>query len=106
MDAPQDVTNRAHTAWELTNPELAFVRLHGRNADTWSATGGTSVSVRFDYDCSDDALRKLSGPILDIANRAAKTHVIFKNSFEDQAQRNARALVNILGEQYQPPTEV
>jgi uncharacterized protein YecE (DUF72 family) len=54
------------------------------------------------YDYSDDELRRLSGPILDIANRAAKTHVIFNNCFEDQGQRHARALMNILEEQYQP----
>ena len=100
------MTNRAPTVWEVTNPELAFIRLHGRNAATWSATGATTASVRFDYDYSDDELRELSGPIRDIANRAAKTHVIFNNCFEDQGQRIARALMNILEEQHQPPTEV
>jgi uncharacterized protein YecE (DUF72 family) len=66
------MTNRAHTVWEVTNPELAFIRLHGRNAATWSATGATTASVRFDYDYSDDELREFSGPIRDIANRAAR----------------------------------
>jgi len=97
MDAPQGVPNRAHTVWEVTNPDLAFVRLHGRNADTWSATGAASASARFDYDYSDDELGQLSGPIRDISSRAAKTHVIFNNCFEDQGQRNARALMDILG---------
>ncbi|MFL9910085.1 DUF72 domain-containing protein [Paraburkholderia sp. RL17-337-BIB-A] len=97
MDAPEAVTNRAHTVWEVTNPDLAFVRLHGRNADTWNATGAATASGRFDYDYSNDELGQLSGPIRDISSRAAKTHVIFNNCFEDQGQRNARTLMEILG---------
>jgi uncharacterized protein YecE (DUF72 family) len=34
MDAPSGVKNRAQTVWEVTNPALALVRLHGRNATT------------------------------------------------------------------------
>lgn len=83
--------------WEVTNPDLAFVRLHGRNADTWSANGAATASARFDYDYSGDELAQLSGPIRDISNRTAKTHVIFNNCFEDQGQRNARTLMDILG---------
>ncbi|MFL9961743.1 DUF72 domain-containing protein [Paraburkholderia sediminicola] len=97
MDAPGGVTNRAHTVWEVTNPDLAFVRLHGRNADTWSAAGGAAASARFDYDYSDDELTELSEPIRDISSRVVKTHVIFNNCREDQGQRNARTLMDILG---------
>ncbi|CAH2806046.1 MAG: Transcriptional regulator Bxe_A2326, LysR family [uncultured Paraburkholderia sp.] len=35
VDAPPDVSKRVHTVWEVTNPELALVRLHGRNVETW-----------------------------------------------------------------------
>lgn len=96
VDAPEEAANRAHTVWEVTNPDLAFVRLHGRNAATWSATGAATAAGRFDYDYSDDELRQLSTPIRDISNRAVRTHVIFNNCREDQGQRNARTLIEIL----------
>lgn len=45
VDAPEGVTKRAHTVWEVTSPELAIVRLHGRNVSTWS--GAESAAERF-----------------------------------------------------------
>ncbi len=104
MDAPPGVKNRAQTVWEVTNPELAVVRLHGRNAETWNATGASSASARFDYDYSDDELAGLAEPILDIASRVARTHVIFNNCFEDEGQRNARTLMGLLGDSALPAT--
>ncbi|MFM0075777.1 DUF72 domain-containing protein [Paraburkholderia sediminicola] len=97
VDAPPDVTNRVHTIWEATHPQLAMVRLHGRNTQTWSATGAASAADRFDYDYSDDELTGLAPSIRAIATRAGRTHVIFNNCFEDQGQRNATTLMSILG---------
>ncbi|KXU83899.1 hypothetical protein CI15_25575 [Paraburkholderia monticola] len=97
IDAPETVTNRAHTLWQVTNPELAFVRLHGRDAEKWNATGAPTAAGRFDYDYSDNELAQISGPIRDVSRRTAKTHVIFNNCREDQGQRNARTLMKILG---------
>ena len=96
VDAPPDVTNRVHTVWEATHPQLAMVRLHGRNTQTWSATGAASAADRFDYDYSDDELTGLAPSIRAIATRAGRTHVIFNNCFEDQGQRNARTLTDFL----------
>ncbi|NPT42177.1 DUF72 domain-containing protein [Paraburkholderia sp. 1N] len=98
VDAPPDVTNRVHTVWEATHPELAMVRLHGRNTQTWSATGAASAADRFDYDYSDGELSELAPSIRAIATRAGRTHVIFNNCFEDQGQRNARTLTGLLGD--------
>jgi uncharacterized protein YecE (DUF72 family) len=97
VDAPPDVTNRVHTLWEVTQPALAMVRLHGRNTQTWSATGAASAAERFDYDYDEAELTELAAPIRAIARRAGRTHVIFNNCFEDQGQRNARTLMSILG---------
>lgn len=102
IDAPADVTNRAHTVWEVTHPALALVRLHGRNATTWNATAAASASGRFDYDYSDAELETLVTPIRALARRAARTHVIFNNCFEDQGQRNARTLIRLLGDDAVP----
>jgi uncharacterized protein YecE (DUF72 family) len=96
MDAPEEVTTRAHTVWEATSPRLAIVRLHGRNAQTWS--GSTTASGRFNYDYSDDELEQLTIPIREIARRVDRTDVVFNNCFEDSAQRNALTMMRLLGQ--------
>ncbi|MFC0401253.1 DUF72 domain-containing protein [Paraburkholderia rhizosphaerae] len=93
MDAP-DVTTRAHTVWEATSARLAIVRLHGRNAETWS--GSTTAAGRFNYDYSDEELEQLTLPIREIAKRVDRTDVVFNNCFEDSAQRNALTMIRLL----------
>ncbi|QYD72270.1 DUF72 domain-containing protein [Paraburkholderia edwinii] len=97
MDAP-DVATRAHTVWEATSPRLAIVRLHGRNAETWS--GSTTASGRFNYDYSDEELEELVIPIREIARRVDRTDVVFNNCFEDSAQRNGLTMMRLLGQRY------
>lgn len=94
MDAPEGVANRAHTVWEATSPELVIVRMHGRNAETWS--GRTAASGRFNYDYPERELEEIAVPVREIAKRARRTHVIFNNCFEDSAQRNAHSMIRIL----------
>ena len=98
IDAPVGVTNRAQTVWAVTNPELAVVRLHGRNAETWNAVGATSAAARFNYDYSEDELRELARPIRELAGQATNTHVVFNNCYEDYATRNARSLLQMIGQ--------
>ncbi|AQV92570.1 DUF72 domain-containing protein [Cupriavidus necator] len=97
VDAPTGVTNRAQTVWSATNPGLAVVRLHGRNAETWNAVGATSAAARFNYDYSDDELRELAEPIRTLAAQVTATHVVFNNCYEDYASRNARSLMRMIG---------
>jgi uncharacterized protein YecE (DUF72 family) len=99
MDAPPDVSNRAQTIWEATNAQLAIVRLHGRNADTWNVAGSLA-SGRFNYDYTEEELRELSTPINALAEHVETTHVIFNNCFEDQGQRNARSMMNLFEAQH------
>ncbi|MBB5462850.1 DUF72 domain-containing protein [Paraburkholderia sp. Cpub6] len=93
VDAPEGVAKRSHTVWETTSPELAIVRLHGRNASTWS--GAESAAERFNYEYSDDELRELAPPIEAIAKRVARTHVLFNNCYRDVAQRNAGTIMRL-----------
>lgn len=97
LDEPQGFANSVGQHWEVTNPQLAVVRLHGRNAETWNIKGATAASDRFNYDYSDAELEGLAGPILQLALAAMFIHVIFNNNNEDQGQRNARALMGMLG---------
>ncbi len=82
----------------MTNDELALIRLHGRNHETWNIKGATAASDRFNYDYSDAELEELADQIDAIAAIAARTQCIFNNNWEDQGQRNARTLMGILGD--------
>jgi uncharacterized protein YecE (DUF72 family) len=85
--------------WEVTNPALALVRLHGRNHETWNIQGAKAASDRFNYDYRDDELEELAEKIRAIASSVARTHVIFNNNFEDQGQRNARTMMDLFDDQ-------
>jgi uncharacterized protein YecE (DUF72 family) len=96
VDAPQGFANSVPMAWEVTCPKLALVRLHGRNALTWNARGSTSASERFNYDYSDAELGELASRIRRLSHDVEMTHVVFNNNMEDQGQRNATTLVEML----------
>ena len=93
VDEPQGVSNSIPQIWEVTDPELAIVRLHGRNHATWNKKGLASSAQRFNYDYTDEELGGLAKQIDSIA--ASSVHVIFNNNYEDQGQRNARTLALI-----------
>ena len=35
VDGPQGFGSSVPAVWEVTSPELAIVRMHGRNTETW-----------------------------------------------------------------------
>ena len=93
VDEPQGASNCIPSIWEVTTPDLAIVRLHGRNRATWNRKGLTTSAQRFNYDYNDRELGELAKDIGAIA--ASSIHVIFNNNYEDQGQRNARTLARI-----------
>ena len=96
VDEPQGIANTIPSVWEVTHPELAVVRLHGRNHATWNRKGLTSSSQRFDYDYDQAELADLATQIENLARRTKSVHVLFNNNYEDQGQRGARALTDLL----------
>lgn len=96
VDAPQGPANSVPQVWEVTDPALAIVRLHGRNLQTWNAKGLEASADRFNYDYSDAELAGLAHSIRRLAMGAGKVHVIFNNNYEDQGQRNAASLQALL----------
>jgi uncharacterized protein YecE (DUF72 family) len=80
----------------VTNPELAVVRLHGRNHGAWNRKGLTASSQRFDYDYPNDELGGLAEDITALAPKAKTVHVLFNNNYQDQGQRGARTLTSML----------
>jgi uncharacterized protein YecE (DUF72 family) len=96
VDEPQGFSNSIPAVWEVTNPALCVVRLHGRNARTWNAKGLPAASDRFNYDYHAAELTEFANHIRKVSTQAKEVHVVFNNNYEDQGQRNARALMSLL----------
>lgn len=106
VDEPQGFASSVPQIWEVTCPELAIVRLHGRNRDTWEKKGLASAAERFNYLYSSDELRSLEAPVEALASRARRVHVLFNNCYRDNAQRNAAELAGLLGSRAGELTQV
>ncbi|MBF6600771.1 MAG: DUF72 domain-containing protein [Dehalococcoidia bacterium] len=96
VDEPQGFRSSVPAVWEVTDPALAVVRLHGRNAATWEKKGLRAASERFRYEYSPAELAELAGPIRELARDAQTTHVTFNNNYQDMAQRNAEEFQRML----------
>ena len=86
------------TVLALTTPIL-YVRMHGRNAETWNVRGG-SAAQRFDYLYSDEELGEWVPQLKELSQRAEQAYVVFNNNNrsrvggreEAQAPMNAEML--------------
>ncbi|MFP5406181.1 MAG: DUF72 domain-containing protein, partial [Gammaproteobacteria bacterium] len=96
VDEPQGSARSIPQVWAATRPDLAIVRLHGRNAQTWDSDAPTA-SERFNYDYPDAELVELAASIRALALEVAELHVVFNNNYGDQGQRNAASMMAILG---------
>jgi uncharacterized protein YecE (DUF72 family) len=95
VDGPQGFSNSVPALWEATHPAVALLRLHGRNTETWNATGPTA-SDRFNYDYGEAELKDIATQLRKLARQVASVHVVFNNNHEDQGQRNAATLMQLL----------
>lgn len=98
VDEPQGVGNFAHGVWAATSAELAVVRLHGRNAETWDAKGLAASSDRFNYEYDDAELDDLARRIDGIVDLALVVVVLLNVNYEDQGVRAAQKLIRKLRE--------
>ncbi|WP_240204920.1 DUF72 domain-containing protein [Variovorax sp. PDNC026] len=88
VDGPQEAVNSVPAVWEATHPEIALVRLHGRNNIAYNMSMN-SAAERFEYDYLDDELAELAGEAVRLAFKVKNTHIILNNCYEDKGQRNA-----------------
>jgi uncharacterized protein YecE (DUF72 family) len=58
VDEPQGFSSSIPSVWEVSSPNLAIFRLHGRNAETWDKKGLVASSERFDYEYREQELRE------------------------------------------------
>ncbi len=98
VDGPQGFHNSVPALWQVTSPELAILRLHGRNTETWNAKGMTASSERFNYDYADAELAALTPEIRELAKKVKRMQVIFNNNNGDQGQRNGQTLMRLLAQ--------
>ncbi len=89
--------------------ELAYIRLHGRNADAWYAVNdssgtdgsvgagaGNNGSARYQYDYSADELSQFVPVINEAMNAGKKVHVYFNNHPCGFGAKNAKLLKSML----------
>ncbi len=95
VDMPQGFESSVPPVSAVTADDLAMVRFHGRNLESWE-TSGESASQRFRYDYSADELSEWAPKIEGLASQARETHVLMNNCYRDFAVRNARELGDIL----------
>ena len=89
VDEPQGFPSSVPQVWEATSPDLALVRLHGHNRETWAKKGLATSAERFNYLYSAAELGALVEPVQHLARRARRVNVLFNNCHGDKAQRNA-----------------
>ncbi len=97
VDEPQLGSGSVPTVLEITQPQFALVRFHGRNYERWYARGKTSAE-RFDYLYSQDELKDWLPNVRRLAEGAEILHLLFNNNAEDYAIQNARQLSLMLRE--------
>jgi len=96
-DAPQVGSGTVPRVVAVTDPRLAIVRFHGRNARTWYVKGTTSAQ-RFDYLYSKEELAEWLGPIRqELEPNVAEIHLLMNNNRANYAVRNALDLMELLG---------
>jgi uncharacterized protein YecE (DUF72 family) len=101
-DEPQVGDGRVPLVANVTLPELAVVRLHGRNDETWYKKGLQTTGERFNYLYGEHELAEILASILPEVQEADEVHILMNNNFGNYAVRNALDVRRILG---QPPKE-
>ena len=80
----------------ITDPRLAYLRLHGRDPKAYLT--GKTVAERFHYDYSDDELGEVAERAHRLAAEADEVHVVFNNNSRDFAPTAAERLRRRLGQ--------
>ena len=88
---------------EVTNSNVAYLRLHGRNPKAYIS--GKTVAARFDYDYNEKEIGEVTERSEQLAKKVRDLHVIFNNNNLDYAPRAALRLRKALGQIVNPPAE-
>jgi uncharacterized protein YecE (DUF72 family) len=94
VDEPQGFKSSVPPVTAVTS-DLAVVRFHGRNADTWEAKNITPAE-RFRYLYGRDELEEWAPKLRTVASEAKDTHVLMNNCYANYGTTNAREIAAIL----------
>jgi len=105
VDAPEseDFMVMPSDVDEVTNSNVTYLRLHGRNAKAYIT--GKTVAARFDYDYSENEIAEVAQRSRKLAREARELHVIFNNNNLDYAPRAALRLRKALGQIVKTPAQ-
>jgi uncharacterized protein YecE (DUF72 family) len=78
----------------VTNDQLAYLRLHGRNARGW--VKGRSVAERFGYRYDDGELEEIAQRAEGLAEQAGTVRMMFNNNRGDDAPVAAERMRELL----------
>jgi uncharacterized protein YecE (DUF72 family) len=93
VDVP-DLPHLFPTHAIVTNPELFYVRFHGRNIAGWRSG---NMQKQFDFDYSFEELLPWSEKLIpQMAGKARSGAIFFNNHVRGQAPQNARMLIEQL----------
>jgi len=95
VDEPQIGSGTMTPVVAATTPELAMIRLHGRNQHTWYKKV-EKTGHRFDYWYAHDELEEIAQRVRELAEAAAEVHVSLNTNNSNQGPVNALKLAGIL----------
>ncbi len=101
-DGPQgDAPTMMPRVDAVTSPQIAYLRMHGRNAEGYLK--GKSVAERFDWDYADDELQALAERARALAEDTGQVRMMFNNNRDDLAPQAATRMRILLGQDPGPP---
>ncbi len=74
---------------------IAYVRLHGRNKNTWLVKGA-ETSTRYDYLYGAEELRLFAACAQELSHRARMTFIMFNNCHLGYAMKNAAEMLQLI----------
>jgi uncharacterized protein YecE (DUF72 family) len=87
----------------VTNPKLAYIRMHGRNTEGYLT--GKSVAERFAWDYSEAELREIQQRVESMAEQAGEVHAMFNNNRGADAPSAAQRFRDLVGQADGPPPD-
>lgn len=94
VDEPQGFKTSIPPVATATS-DLAMVRFHGRNAETWMKQTQTAAE-RFKYQYSDNELGEWVPRIRSLAEDSDEVQVLYNNCYADFAVTNAKRMAELL----------
>ena len=101
VDEPQIGSGSVPRVVAVTSPDLAIVRFHGRNRQTWYARTETSGD-RFNYLYQPEELGEWLPSLEHVAAQTSAVHVLLNNNRANYAVRNAKDFQRLLGQPVVP----